>query len=70
MPGRMNIERMEGKELDIVDSAARFVVMYRWGRTGAPAAADIYTKVGTFLVEDSRARRIAVVDNQLQVWKE
>ena len=60
MPGRMNIERMEGKEEAIVDSAARFVVMYLWGRTGAPAAAEMYMKVGTFFVEDSRARRMAV----------
>lgn len=29
MPGRMNMERIEGKEEPIVDSAARFVVMYR-----------------------------------------
>lgn len=57
----MNIERIEGKEDPIVDSAARFVVMYRLGKTGAPAAAEMYMKVGTFLVEDSRARTIAVM---------
>jgi hypothetical protein len=56
----MNIERMEGNEEPMVDSAARFVTIYRWGRTGAPAAAEMYMKVGTFLVEDSRARRMAV----------
>lgn len=55
----MNMERMEGKEELMVDSAARFVVMYRWGRIGAPAAAEMYMKIGTFLVEDSRARTIA-----------
>lgn len=60
MPGRTNIERMEGNEELMVDSAARFVIIYRWGRTGAPAAAEMYMKVGTFWVEDSRARRMAV----------
>jgi hypothetical protein len=59
----MNMERIEGKEEDIVDSAARFVVIYLWGRTGAPAAAEMYTYVGTLFVEDSRARRMAVIPN-------
>lgn len=41
MPGLKKRERSEGKAEEIVDSAARFVVMYREGRTGAPAAADM-----------------------------
>ena len=49
-----------GKREDIVDSASLFVVMYRLGRIGAPPAAEIKPKVGTFSVEDSCAKAIAV----------
>lgn len=47
-PGRMKILRSLGKEDAIVDSASLFVVMYRLGNIGAPAAAEMKTKVGTF----------------------
>ncbi|KAL8722641.1 MAG: hypothetical protein Q9181_007439 [Wetmoreana brouardii] len=40
-PGRMNILRNFGNEEAIVDSASRFVVMYRFGSIGAPAAAEM-----------------------------
>lgn len=56
---RMNIDRISGKAAAIVDSAARFVVIYRAGRTGAPAAAETYKKVGTLVEDDCFARDIA-----------
>ena len=46
-PGLMKILRSLGKEEAIVDSASLFVVMYRLGSIGVPAAADMKTKVGT-----------------------
>jgi hypothetical protein len=38
---RIKIDRKEGKEVDMLVSAARLVVMYLAGRTGAPAAAEM-----------------------------
>ena len=46
-PGRMKMLRSLGNEEAIVDSASLFVVMYRLGKIGVPAAADMKTKVGT-----------------------
>ena len=40
--------RILGNEEAIVDSASRFVSMYLFGSIGAPAAADMYAKDGTF----------------------
>ena len=37
-----------GSDEAIVDSASRFEVMYRPGRIGVPAAADMKTKEATF----------------------
>ena len=48
-----------GSDEAIVDSASRFVLMYRVGRIGAPAAADMKTKDGTFSKFASCARVIA-----------
>ena len=48
-----------GNDEAIVDSASRFVLIYRDGRIGAPAAADMKTKVGTFSKFASCARVIA-----------
>lgn len=59
MPGLKNSDRNDGKADCMVDSAARFVMMYLDGNTGAPAAADMYAKVGTFAAADSRANNIA-----------
>ena len=39
----MKIERSLGREDAMVDSASLFVVMYRVGSIGAPAAAEMYT---------------------------
>ena len=47
-PGRMKILRNFGNDDEMVDSASRLVVMYLFGSIGAPAAADIKTKDGTF----------------------
>ena len=44
---------MSGKVEDIVDSASRFVEMYLDGSRGKPAAAEMYTKDGTFSDEAS-----------------
>lgn len=57
--GLRKMLRISGKCFAIVDSAARFVVMYLAGRTGAPAAADMYTNAGTFFEFDSLASSIA-----------
>lgn len=45
-PGLMKILRSFGKEEAIVDSASRFVVIYRFGSIGVPAAAEMKTKEG------------------------
>lgn len=58
---RINIERIEGNVVEMMDSASRFVVMYRAGRMGVPAAADMYRKVGTFFNEDSWASETAAI---------
>ena len=46
-PGLINTLRSLGNEEAIVDSASLLVVMYRLGSIGAPAAAEMKTKVGT-----------------------
>ena len=51
--------RSLGSEDAMVSSACRFVVMYRFGSIGVPAAADIYTNDGTCSATDSCARVIA-----------
>lgn len=58
-PGRMKILLSFGNDDAILDSASRFVVMYRFGSIGAPAAAETKTKEGTFLKEASCARVMA-----------
>ena len=55
----MKILRSLGNEDAIVDSASRLVVMYRLGSMGAPAAAEMKTKEGTFWEDASWARVIA-----------
>lgn len=55
----MKILRSLGNEEAIVDSASRLVVIYRLGSIGAPAAAEMKTKEGTFWEEASWARVIA-----------
>ena len=55
----MKILRSLGNEDAIVDSASRLVVMYRLGSIGAPAAAEMKTKEGTFWKDASWARVIA-----------
>jgi hypothetical protein len=52
---RMKMERILGNVVLTIDSASRFVVIYRAGRTGVPAAALIYKKVGTLRFDDSWA---------------
>ena len=52
--------RSEGKEDAIVDSASRFVEIYREGSIGAPAAAEMKMKEGMDWAEDSRARVMAI----------
>lgn len=59
-PGRTKILLRFGKDEAMVDSASLFVVIYRLGNIGAPAAAEIYTNEGTFCSEDSCARVIAI----------
>lgn len=58
-PGRMKMLRRSGRVDVMVASASLFVVMYRAGSTGAPAAAEMYTKAGTCSFEDSWASAIA-----------
>ena len=58
-PGRKKMLRSWGKEEAMVDSASRFALMYREGRSGAPAAAEMKTKEGTEREEAVRARVIA-----------
>lgn len=60
-PGRIKMLRSSGSEDEIVASASRLVVMYRAGRIGAPAAAEMYTKAGTCSFEDSCASAMAVL---------
>lgn len=55
----MKILRSLGNEEAMVDSASRFVVMYRLGSMGAPAAAEMKTKEGTWWKEASCASAIA-----------
>ena len=55
----MKILRSLGNEEAIVDSASRLVVIYRLGSMGAPAAAEMKTKEGTFWEDASWARVIA-----------
>lgn len=52
--------RILGNEEAIVDSASRLVSMYLFGSIGAPAAADMYVKEGTFWKEVSCARVMAL----------
>ena len=58
-PGRMKILRNFGSDDEMVDSASRLVVMYLFGNIGAPAAADMKTKDGTFWKEASCASVMA-----------
>ena len=58
-PGRINMFLNFGNEEEMVDSASRFVVIYRFGSIGAPAAAEMYTKAGTSAKEVSWARVMA-----------
>src|SRR5206468_2892607 len=58
--GLTKILRRFGSSDDMMASASLFVVMYLWGRRGAPAAADMNTKVGTFSRVASRAKETAV----------
>ena len=53
--------RILGNREAMVDSASRFVVMYRLGRIGVPAAAEIKTNAGTRCNDDSWARVMAAV---------
>lgn len=53
--------RISGDIEDITASASLLVVMYLLGKTGAPAAAEIYTKVGMCSREDSCASAMAMV---------
>lgn len=46
--GRTKIPRSCGSDEAMVSSASLFVVIYLLGRMGAPAAAEMYTNVGTF----------------------
>lgn len=55
----MKTLRSFGNEDAMVDSASRFVVMYLLGSMGAPAAAEMKTKEGTFWKEASCARVMA-----------
>ena len=55
----MKRHRSLGNEEAIVDSASRLVVIYRLGSMGAPAAAEMKTKQGTFWEDASWARVIA-----------
>ena len=48
-----------GNDDAIVDSASLFVVMYRLGRIGVPAAAEMKTNDGTFCALASCASAIA-----------
>ena len=48
-----------GNDEAIVDSASLFVVMYRFGSMGAPAAAEMKTNEGTLWKDASCARVIA-----------
>jgi hypothetical protein len=44
---------------DMVDSASLLVEIYLFGRIGAPADAEMYTKVGTCSNDDSCANAMA-----------
>ena len=56
----MKMDRSFGKAEAMVDSASRFVVIYRFGKIGAPAAADMKRKVFAPAELASSARVIAV----------
>jgi hypothetical protein len=58
-PGRMKRLRIFGKVVEIVLSASRFVDIYRPGRIGAPAAAEIYANEPTPAFEASFASIMA-----------
>ena len=58
-PGRRKMLRSFGREDAIVDSASLLVVIYRLGRIGVPAAAEMKTKDGTFCEDASMASVIA-----------
>ena len=60
----MKILRSLGNEEAIVDSASLLVVMYRLGSMGAPAAAEMKTKEGTFWEDASWASVIAIETHQ------
>ena len=57
--GLTKILRRFGSSDDMMASASLFVVMYLWGRSGAPAAADMNTKVVTFSFVASCAKETA-----------
>lgn len=59
-PGRMKILRSSGSLEEMIDSASLLVVIYLLGRIGAPAAAEMNAKVGTFSLEDSCANAMAI----------
>lgn len=56
----MRMVLISGNIEDITASASLLVVMYRLGKIGAPAAADIYTKVGMCSQEHSCANAMAI----------
>lgn len=64
----MKILRNSGIVVDMVVSASRLVVIYLLGRTGAPAAAEMNTNVGTCSLEVSWASAIAVPLSQHSVF--
>ena len=55
--------RNSGKLEAMASSASLLVVMYLAGRIGAPAAADMKTKAGTFSLTDSWASAIAAKED-------
>jgi hypothetical protein len=59
--GRTKILRRSGSFEVMAVSASLLVVMYLLGRIGAPAAAEMYTKVGTCSLEDSCASAMAAI---------
>ena len=60
--------RSLGNAEAIVDSASRFVVMYRLGSMGAPAAAEMKTKEGTPWKDASCASVIAGKKSMISTW--
>lgn len=62
-PGRTKMLRRSGSLEDMVTSASLLVDIYLLGRIGAPAAAEMYTKVGTCSLEDSCANAMAAFES-------